>query len=253
MSLLSLRDVSVSTGGAALVTGANLEIAPGELVALVGPNGAGKTSLLRAALGLVPLASGTASLGGRPVGGLAPRERARAASYLPQTRPLAWPNRVRDLVALGRFAHGAAPHRLVGKDTEAVEAAIAACGLFSLADRQADTLSGGELARVHCARAIAAGAPLLVADEPVAALDPLHQFQVMSLIAGYAKGPRGALVVLHDLNLAARFATRFIWMKEGRIVADGPPGETLTEARIAEVFGVRASLSGGAVRIEGPA
>lgn len=252
MSLMALNEVSVHTDGAQLLEAVSLSVAAGELVVLVGPNGAGKTSLLRAGLGLQSLSNGSAALGGRPVRDLTPGARALCASYLPQTRPLAWPNRVRDIVALGRFAHGAAPHRLSDTDTAAVEAALSDCALTALGNRTADTLSGGELARVHCARAFAAAAPLLVSDEPVAALDPLHRFHVMQLIHDYVDEARGALVVLHDLALAARFATRLVWMKAGQVVADGPPAETLTAARMAEVFGVQARVLDGAVILDGP-
>ena len=170
---------------------------------------------------------------------------------MPQQRPLAWPNTVRDVVSLGRYAYGAAPGRLSAKDAAAVDAAIARCDLTGLAHRQTDTLSGGELARVHCARAFAAEAPLLIADEPVAALDPRHQFRIMDIIADFVAAGGGALVVLHDITLAARYASRMIWMKQGRIVADGAPEETLTAARMAEVYGVQARVDGRRVEIEG--
>ena len=178
-------------------------------------------------------------------------QRARRVAYLPQQRPLAWPNTVRDVVALGRFAYGAAPGKLSPADAEAVDRAIAQCGLADLGDRNTDTLSGGELARVHCARAFAANAPLLVADEPVAALDPRHQFSTMDIVRQFVDDGGGALVVLHDIALAARYATRMVWMKESRIVADGPPEETLTSERLAEIYGVRSRIDGRTVEIEG--
>ena len=154
-------------------------------------------------------------------------------------------------VALGRYAYGAAPGRLSAEDADAVDQAIRRCDLTDLTDRQTDTLSGGELARVHCARAFAADAPLLVADEPVAALDPRHQFRIMDIVRDYVDGGCGALVVLHDISLAARYATRIVWMKDSRIVADGSPEETLTPERLADIYGVRATVSGRTVEIEG--
>jgi len=251
MAELRTRNLSVDADGASLVRGANISLCEGELVALLGPNGAGKTSLLRAALGLEKRASGAALLDGSDTGTLSPMHRARKIAYLPQQRPLAWPNTVRDVVALGRFAYGASPAQLSGADASAVDRAIRLCGLDPLSGRQTDTLSGGELARVHFARAFAAEAPLLVADEPVAALDPRHQFRVMDLVQNFVSGGGGALVVLHDIALAARYATRLVWMKEGEIVADGSPEETLTEARLAEIYGVRARLDGRSVEIMG--
>ena len=248
---LITRDLTVKTGDTVLVHGADLRLAPGELVALLGPNGAGKTSLLRTALGLERRTGGMASLDGTDTARLSPMQRARLVAYLPQQRLLAWPSMVRDVVALGRYAYGAAPGRLSAADAAAVDAAIAQCDLAALAERDTDTLSGGELARVHCARAFASETPLLIADEPVAALDPRHQFRVMDIVRQCVAKGGGALVVLHDIALAARYASRMVWMQEGRIIADGPPEETLTEQRLAEVYGVRARVDGAVVEIEG--
>ncbi|MEM9179269.1 MAG: ABC transporter ATP-binding protein [Pseudomonadota bacterium] len=253
MTELIAENLTVTAKDAVLVSSANLSVRPGELVVLLGPNGAGKTSLLRACLGLTRPASGHATLDGQDTTQLRPMQRARNLAYLPQIRQLAWPNIVRDVVALGRFSHGAALGHLRGADAEAVERAIQACDLVHLADRQADTLSGGELVRMHCARVFATEAPLLIADEPIAALDPRHQFRILDLIAGYVERGGGALVVLHDIGLAARYASRLIWMKEGRIVADGPPAETLTQDRIEAIYGVRAKVDGLRVEMAGPA
>ena len=126
------------------------------------------------------------------------------------------------MVSLGRYAWGCAPGRLAAEDRRAVNSALAACDLLEMAERRTDRLSGGELARVHCARAFATEAPLLFADEPVASLDPRHRFRIMELIRGQVRTGAGALVVLHDVSLAARFADRLIWMKDGRIVAGRP-------------------------------
>lgn len=240
MAELVLRGVHVALGRHEVVRGASLWVAPGELVALLGPNGAGKTMLLRAVLGLVERSGGTVRAGGDDPALLPAAERARRIAYLPQSRPVAWPVRVRDVVALGRFAHGAAPGRLGGADAAAVERALSACDLHTLADRSCDTLSGGELSRTHVARTLAAEAPILLADEPTAALDPLHQHRVMALIRAYVDAGNGALVVLHEAALAARFADRLAWIRDGRIVADGPPEHTLTSERMAVVYGVQA-------------
>ncbi|WP_084421776.1 ABC transporter ATP-binding protein [Henriciella litoralis] len=251
MAELVTRNLTVMAGKATLVREANLSLAKGELVALLGPNGAGKTSLLRSALGIETRAGGEAHLDGTDSERLSPMQRARKVAYLPQQRPLAWPNTVRDVVALGRFAYGAAPGRLNAADADAVNRAIDICDLGAFAERQTNTLSGGELARVHCARAFAAEAPLLVADEPVAALDPRHQFRIMDMVRQFVDNGGGALVVLHDIPLAARYADRMVWMKQAEIVADGSPEETLTAERMAEVYGVRARIDGRSVEIEG--
>jgi iron complex transport system ATP-binding protein len=240
---LVLADVVVSMGARPVLNGITLRVSPGELVTLLGPNGAGKTTLLRAALGLVPCERGGVALGGNDPAGLPSLERARRAAYLPQQRPLAWPLSVRDVVSLGRFAFGAVPGRLRGEDAAAVDAAIHACDLQALEARRADALSGGELSRVHVARAMAARAPLLLADEPIAALDPLHQIQVMTLLRAYVDAGNAALVVLHDAALAARFSHRLAWLCGARLLADGPPRDTLTAERMAEVYAVDAAVS----------
>ena len=244
---LAVERLRVTLDGRVVVRDASLRLARGELVALLGANGAGKTTLLRGVLGLAPRAGGAVRAGGGDPVRIAPSDRARRIAYLPQIRPLAWPVRVRDVVALGRFAHGAAPGRLAGPDAEAVARALAACGLEQFAERSCATLSGGELARVHVARTLAAEAPLLLADEPTAALDPLHRYQVLRLLRAAADAGRGVLVVMHDAAAAARAADRLVWMADGRIVADGPPAATLTPARLAAVYGVRAEVR----RVEG--
>ncbi len=251
MTDLRADNITVTAGAMSLVKGVSFTVGAGEFVAMLGPNGAGKTTLIRAALGLQKPAAGAAFIGGDNAGTLSALKRARRAAYLPQTRPLAWPSRVIDIVALGRFAHGANLGRLSKSDRAAVMTAIEACDLAHLKDRNADTLSGGELARVHCARAFAAGAPLLIADEPVAALDPRHQFSVMDLIKAYVAAGGGALVVLHDIALAAQYADRLIWMKDGRIIADGAPKDTLSEKRLADIYAVKATVTHNTVRIHG--
>ena len=249
---LTVEKLCVRAGGSLLVENASLDLRSGELAVLLGPNGAGKTSLLRGILGLAPTAMGSVRLQGRTLGEFNPQQRARRLSYLPQRRLLAWPSPVRDVVSLGRYAWGCAPGRLGAEDLGAVNAALAACDLLAMAERSTDTLSGGELARVHCARAFATEAPLLFADEPVASLDPRHRFRIMQLIRDHVRTGAGALVVLHDVSLAARFADRLIWMKEGRITADGPPTQTLTESRMAEIYQVHANIEDNHVEITKP-
>ncbi|MEO0607121.1 MAG: ABC transporter ATP-binding protein [Pseudomonadota bacterium] len=251
MTKLVANALTVTAGEKTLVRNATFDVTQGELIIVLGPNGAGKTSMIRSVLGLTPLAAGTATLNGVSVAQLSARDRAQSVAYLPQIRPLAWPNQVRDIVALGRFSHGAALGRLSQADADAVSRAIAACDLTHLAHRTADTLSGGELARVHCARAIATEAPLLIADEPTAALDPRHQFRILDLIKTYVDTGAGALLVLHDIDLAARYATRLIWMKDGEIIADGSPADTLSSERLAEVYQIDARVENGRVLMEG--
>jgi iron complex transport system ATP-binding protein len=242
MTELVARNVCLDVGTTPIVKDASLSLKPGELVAILGPNGAGKTSLLRTLLGITRTTSGSAKLNGEDCFGISPSERAKIVSYLPQQRPLAWPYRVHDVVALGRFAYGAALGRLSPADNAAVDEAIAACDLGELQHRSTDNLSGGELARVHFARAIAGKAPLLIADEPVAELDPKHQVLVADLIRKFVDDGGGALVVLHEVALAARIADRLIWMKNGSIFAEGSPTETLNSKIMQDVYGVRAHV-----------
>lgn len=242
MTELAATDVYVRAGDAVLVDRVSLSVRPAELVAILGPNGAGKTTLLRRMVGLADPDAGSVTLDGRDCAGLSPIERAKLISYLPQRRPLAWPNKVHDIVALGRFAHGAALGRLSVDDSRAVDEALASCDLAHLADRGADTLSGGEIARVHFARAIAGRTPLLVADEPVAALDPRHHLRIARLLRDFVDNGGGALVVLHDVPLAVRFADRLVWMRDGKVLAEGSPDDTLTPEIMEDVYGVRARV-----------
>lgn len=236
-----LRDVSLRLGGRRVLDGVRIGVARGECVGLIGPNGAGKTSLMRAMLGLAR-AEGAALLDGRPVAQMRARDRARAAAYLPQSREVAWAMPVEDLVALGRLPArrlGAAP---TAKDGEAVEEALRLLDLVDLRRRKATELSGGELARALIARALAQDAPLLIADEPAAGLDPAHQIRVMEILSGAARAGRGVLVSLHDLSLAARWCDRLVLMDRGRVVADAAPAAVLTPALLREVFGVEAHI-----------
>ena len=252
MTVLRVEDLTLKSGETVLLEGATLAVSAGELVVILGPNGAGKTSLLKGVLGLAPSVHGRVELSGRDARNLTPMDQARLVSYLPQEQALAWPNHVRDIVALGRFSHGAAMGRLGPADAAAVEAALQACDVLHLAERRVDTLSGGEISRVHFARAFAAGAPFLIADEPVAALDPRHQFRMMDLTSDYVKQGGGALVVLHDIALAAKYADRLIWMQDARIIADGRVEDTLTPARLADIYGVAATVEGRRVDVAGP-
>jgi iron complex transport system ATP-binding protein len=246
MPELRAEGLVVERGGRPIVRDVSFAATPGELVVMVGPNGAGKSTLLRAAAGLEVPAAGTVRLGDASVHGMGPTERARHISYLPQARPLAWPVAVRDVVALGRFAYGAGGHFRSGEAHPAIDRALTDCGLTELAERRTDTLSGGELARVHLARAFAAEAPVLIVDEPAAGLDLRHQFALGSLLREEARRGRAVLAVMHELELAVRIADRIILLDEGRIVADGPPGTALSPPSLTRVFGIKAQLAGTA-------
>ncbi len=237
MSLLNVRDLNVRLRGRLAVDGVGFEIGAGELVGLIGPNGSGKTTLMRAALGLV-LFQGESSLAALPA-----RARAQAAAWLPQAREIAWPVDVETLVTLGRIPHLGAGQRPRDADRAAVDRALATMDLEGFRARTATRLSGGEQARVLIARALAQETPLLLADEPIAALDPGHQIATMRTFEGIAARGQAALVSLHDLGLAARHCTRLLLLSAGRLVADGAPWEVLTEDRLREVFGITAHFA----------
>jgi iron complex transport system ATP-binding protein len=239
VSALSAKDVTVHIGAKAIVRDASLALNAGELVALVGPNGAGKTTLMRALAGLIP-ADGTITVADKPLGSLSPRERARMVSYLPQGHIFHWPMSAAEIVMLGRAPHGDAFSSTSADDRAAVAKAMATTETQMFADRAVTTLSGGEKARVALARALATQAPALLADEPTAALDPRHQLVVMELLRGAARNGNAILAIMHDLTLAARFADRVFVMNEGKIVAEGLPGEALAPERLASVFGIEA-------------
>ena len=233
-ALLNLSNLSVTLRRREVLRSVDLRIGRGEVVGLIGRNGAGKTTLMRAALGLVPH-GGTSSLTELP-----PAARARAAAWLPQAREIAWPLPVEEVVMLGRMPHRAAGRAPTLQDREQVEGALARMELHALRQRAATRLSGGEQARVLIARALAQDAPLLMADEPIAGLDPAHQIATMRRFGELAQTGKSCLVSLHDLGLAVRHCTRLVLLEGGRIAADGSPAEVLSPERLAEVFGITA-------------
>ena len=242
-ALLELAGVSVSLREVRALQDASLRVERRSVVALLGPNGAGKTTLMRAALGLIRPALGMITLGGEDPAALSSRERALRAAYLPQRPQAAWPVTVESLVALGRFAHGAAPERLGERDRAAVDAAIDACALRALRHRRMDEISGGERVRAHLARTLAQGAPLLMLDEPTAGLDPAQALGVADVLRAHAKDGGAALMATHDLALAARIADEVVVLREGRMLAHGAPREALTPETIEAAYGRRGRLT----------
>jgi iron complex transport system ATP-binding protein len=236
-SCLSLQDFTVHRGECPVVDQVSTELRAGDLVGLIGPNGAGKTTLMRGALGLLPH-QGHSSLSALPT-----NARARAVAWLPQTREIAWPVSVETLVMLGRVPHLGAGQSPRGEDHAAVSDALAAMDLTGFATRPATALSGGEQARVLMARALAQNCPLIMADEPVAGLDPRHQIATLAHLQSLTQSGKAALVSLHDLGLAARFCDRLILMDRGQKIAEGRPENVLTEDHLRRVFGITAHIT----------
>ncbi|HEY4833486.1 MAG TPA: ABC transporter ATP-binding protein [Bradyrhizobium sp.] len=239
-AFLTAQGVSVKLAGRLVLRDVSLALSPGHLVALVGPNGAGKTTLLRALAGLVP-ATGAIHVGGDALSSLSLPERARRFAYLPQGHLVHWPLPARDIVALGRYPHGATdPARLTPRDAEAVLRAMRATDVVELRARRVTELSGGERSRVALARVFAVEAPVILADEPTSSLDPRHQIEVMKTLRAAADQGTLVIVVTHDLVLAARFADIVLVLSDGRLVSQGAPAEALSEQVMGDVFRISA-------------
>jgi iron complex transport system ATP-binding protein len=234
---LSISGLHASLGERKVLHGLDFDIPAGELLCVLGPNGAGKTTLLRAIMGSQPC-QGSIRWGGETLADLPPRARARLVAYLPQGGTVGWPLPVGAVVALGRLPHGRTLDTLSPADRAAIMGAMEKADLLDFASRPATALSGGERARVLLARALAVEAQLLLADEPVASLDPRHQLGIMKALRDEARRGRTVIAVLHDLALAARFADRIALLQDGRLAGLGRPAEVLTPDQLKTVFGI---------------
>lgn len=228
------RGVRVQLGGRTVLDGVNLALAPGEVLALVGPNGAGKSTLLAALAADTPLTSGTVHIAGRPASDWTARELATRRAVLPQAAVLAFPFTVEEVVRMGRAPWAGTPCE--DDDDTAVAEAMAATEVADFAARPFSALSGGERARVALARVLAQRAPLLLLDEPTAALDLRHQELVLRLCRARAATGDAVAVVLHDLALAAAYADRIALLDAARLAAVGPPSEVLDPAVLTRVY-----------------
>ena len=234
---LAIAGATVRRGARVVVEAADLVVQPGEIVGVVGANGAGKTTLLRAGLGLVHLEAGRAELAGRDVRQLTEAERANLAAYLPQERRVGWNLPAWRVASLG--ALNAPPKEARAR----ARAALARVGLAPLEDRGVLDMSGGERARALLARLLTATAPLLVADEPAAGLDPDAQLLALELFREEAERGAGVVLTLHDLSLAARACDRLVVLANGRVVAEGSPSQSLHVDVLAAAFGLDGELA----------
>jgi iron complex transport system ATP-binding protein len=233
---LEVTNVSIQARHHKIVDDLSMTLEQGELVGLIGPNGAGKSTLLRSIIGAGNPSTGGFAIDGVPLSELSALQRARRLAYLPQERHVEWQLPARAVVMLGRFPyrHGFGPP--APECEAAVDRALAAVEAASFAQRSVTSLSGGERARILLARALAVEAPLLMADEPIAELDPYHQIHVMEILRDKANEGCGVLAVLHDLTLAARFMDRLILIDQGQVVAEGRPDQVLSDANLQTVY-----------------
>ncbi len=241
---LLLDQVSARLGGQAVLDGITATLAPGKLYVVVGPNGAGKSTLLKAMAALLPLSSGNISLDGEGVARMSPARRAEQLAYLPQERSIAWDLACVDIAALG------ATHLLpeVARQTALTE--LQALGLGAVAGRGVFSLSGGQRARVLLARVLVSPAKICLLDEPLIALDPAWQRQVLLRLKQRAEAGQTVILSLHDLHLAAAFADEILLLHDGLLVASGTPEKVFTANYLRDVFQLTGALAGRDLRLE---
>lgn len=245
-TLLSASGLTVTAGGHALLANVNLALHAGEVLGIIGPNAAGKSTLLKVLAGVRAPDSGEVLYLGKALASVAPIERARALGYLEQRPFVHWPLTVAQVAGLGRLAHGdfgsaGAQHH--------IDAALAATDTTALRARPFQTLSEGEKMRAHLARVLAGAPRVILADEPVASLDSWHQLQVLELLRAEAAHGRAVAVVLHDLQLAARFCDRLLLLNGGHAIKCGTPREVLSAATLAAIWCIDASVDSDTLRI----
>jgi iron complex transport system ATP-binding protein len=231
------RSVGFSVGDATLVTGVDLEVASGEVVALIGPNGAGKSTLIGLLGGDLSPVTGSVALCGDPLTALHRGDLALARAVLTQRVPADIPFTAVEVVGMGRFPHRASPGNTRARDDEMVERSMRQTDTIPFARRIYATLSAGERTRVSLARVLAQDTPVVLLDEPTTALDIASQQRIMRVVESLADAGRAVVCVLHDLNAAAAHADRLVLMHEGRIVETGTPEEVLDDALLSAVYG----------------
>ncbi len=234
----------VRRGGRAIIDHVNIRAVSGEFIAVIGANGAGKSTLLMLLSGLLSPDAGVIALDGRTLASLTRVELARRRAYLPQNPRCEWPISVERLVALGLTptlpAFGGLPVSMAGR----VDEMLIAWDILAHRQQAATTLSGGELARTMLARALVGDPDILIADEPILGLDPRHALDTGARLRAAARSGKIVIAALHDLTLAARYATRIIALDRGRVAGDGSPGDVLKPGLLRSVFEVEASVSG---------
>jgi iron complex transport system ATP-binding protein len=236
--VLQARDLGFRYPGAArdAVQGVNVEVDPGEFVALIGPNGSGKSTLLRLLLGALSPGTGSVQFCGRALGEWPREELARRVGVVTQFEEVPFPITVRELVAMGRYPYLGPWRREGHQDRAAVRQAMAWCGVEEFGGRSVLELSGGERQRARLARALAQQARTLVLDEPTASLDMAHEMALFEMMACLALDGVTIVLVTHNINVAARYAHRLVLLDRGAVVADGPPDAVLRQGAIESVY-----------------
>ena len=240
MSVLSATGIEVIRGNQIILSNTSFSVENGELVGLIGPNGAGKTTLLRSLVGLIPVSRGTVQYDSEALGPANRFQFAKKIAYLEQSSRSYWPLAVEHLVMLGRMPHLGQWQRPSKYDWEIVDQAMKSCDIEQFYSRPVTTLSGGEQARVMLARTFATQPEILLADEPVAGLDPAHQLDVMEKLRDMVARQAGVVVVMHDLTLAARYCDRLFLLYNGEIAAEGPASTVLNEEMLRRCYGIEA-------------
>ncbi|GJD64704.1 ABC transporter ATP-binding protein [Methylobacterium frigidaeris] len=242
-ALFELAGIRVEAGGRTLLDGITHRFAPGRICGLIGPNGSGKSTLMRLLARQAPSGSGRIRFHGEDLAAIRPREFARQVAYLPQFTPPTDGMRVEELVALGRFPWHGLLGRFGARDREKVDEALRRTGTGAFRGRAVASLSGGERQRVWLAMLLAQDAACLLLDEPTSALDIAHQIDVLSLVRALGReGGLSVIVILHDINMAARFCDDIVALGHGRIVAQGTPDAVMREDVLARIYGLRMGI-----------
>jgi iron complex transport system ATP-binding protein len=240
---LRAEQVRLAYGDLVVVDGLDFDVLEGTVTAVIGPNGCGKSTLLRALGRLMKTSSGHVLLDGKRIDRMPTREVAKVLGVLPQSPVAPEGLTVADLVARGRHPHQAWYRQWSSSDQDVVAEALGWTGMSELAERPVDALSGGQKQRAWISMALAQGTDLLLLDEPTTFLDLAHQIDTLDLIERlHTETGRTVVMVLHDLNLAARYAQRLVAMRDGAIVASGTPADVLTEQLLSDVFDLDARV-----------
>ena len=243
MSALEFEGLTAGYGGRPIITNLNGEAQSGQFIALLGPNGCGKSTLLKSLAGILP-SSGEIVLDISNVRLLSKISRARSIAYLAQQRDMVWPLCVRDVIALGRAPYRGPLGKISLEGQSKIEAVIDQVGLSEFSERSILELSGGEAARALLARALVVDAPVLLADEPFASLDPAAQIQMTERLKTESGRGKTVIAAIHDLALAQHYADEIWLMKDGTFIAKGTPQQVLTDDNLVQAFGIHPPKGG---------